>query len=287
MGLSRPRHDPRRRADVLPDDRNRHRELLFDLVHQSRSEVRRPVALPPDLRVAATSAGSSGTPASGRSSSCSSRTSSASWWRSSSTSACRPAALMRSLVLLPWILPGVVAAILWRFMYDPQLGLINSFLIRVGVADQGVAWLAESSTAMGAAIVAAVWKGFPFSTVVYLAALQNVDQEQVEAAIVDGAGRCAGSFTSSSRRCGGDRHQPGADHHPHLQLFRHDLGADPRRPAERHPHLPDQDLRARLRPVPLRRGGDLRRLLDPRADRPDHALFRPPASGRRQRPVPA
>ena len=96
--------------------------------------------------------------------------------------------LMRSLVLLPWILPGVVAAILWRFMYDPQLGLINSFLIRIGFADQGVAWLAESSTAMGAAIVAAVWKGFPFSAVVYLAALQNVDREQVEAAIIDGAG---------------------------------------------------------------------------------------------------
>jgi multiple sugar transport system permease protein len=97
--------------------------------------------------------------------------------------------LMRSLVLLPWILPGVVAAILWRFMYDPQLGLINSFLVSLGLADHGVAWLASSSTAMGAAIVAAVWKGFPFSTVVYLAALQNVDQEQMEAAIIDGAGR--------------------------------------------------------------------------------------------------
>ncbi len=97
--------------------------------------------------------------------------------------------IMRSLVLLPWVLPGVVAAILWRFMYDPQLGLINSFLIRLGLADQSVAWLATSATAMGAAIVAAIWKGFPFSTVVYLAALQNVDNEQVEAAIVDGAGR--------------------------------------------------------------------------------------------------
>jgi len=96
--------------------------------------------------------------------------------------------LMRSLVLLPWILPGVVAAILWRFMYDPQLGLINSFLLRLGLADQGYAWLAESSTAMAAAIAAAVWKGFPFSTVVYLAALQNVDKEQIEAAFVDGAG---------------------------------------------------------------------------------------------------
>src|ERR1700709_762994 len=40
--------------------------------------------------------------------------------------------LLRALVLLPWVLPGVVAAILWRFMYDPQLGLINSFLITAG-----------------------------------------------------------------------------------------------------------------------------------------------------------
>ncbi len=96
--------------------------------------------------------------------------------------------LIRALVLLPWILPGVIAAILWRFMYDPQLGLINSFLISLGLLETGAAWLADSATAMAAVIFAAVWKGFPFSTVVYLAALQNVDQEQVEAAIIDGAG---------------------------------------------------------------------------------------------------
>jgi multiple sugar transport system permease protein len=95
-------------------------------------------------------------------------------------------AFMRSLIMLPWVLPGVVAAILWRFMYDPQLGLINSFLVSLGL--NGVPWLAQSSTALGASIIAAVWKGFPFSTVVFLAALQNVDQEQVESAIIDGAG---------------------------------------------------------------------------------------------------
>ena len=95
--------------------------------------------------------------------------------------------LVRSLILLPWVLPGVVAAILWRFMYDPQLGLINSFLIRLGLSDQGFAWLAEQQTAMAAAIIAAVWKGFPFSAVIYLAALQTVDREQIEAAIIDGA----------------------------------------------------------------------------------------------------
>lgn len=96
--------------------------------------------------------------------------------------------LMRALVLLPWVLPGVVAAILWRFMYDPQLGLINSLLIEFGAVSRGLAWLAEPSTAMAAAIVAAVWKGFPFSCIVYLAALQTVDREQVEAATIDGAG---------------------------------------------------------------------------------------------------
>jgi multiple sugar transport system permease protein len=96
--------------------------------------------------------------------------------------------LLRSLVLLPWVLPGVVVAILWRFMYDPNLGLINSFAMRLGLIDQGFGWLADPSTAMAAVIFVAFWKGFPFSTVVYLAALQNVDAEQVEAAKVDGAG---------------------------------------------------------------------------------------------------
>lgn len=97
--------------------------------------------------------------------------------------------LLRSLILLPWVLPGVVAAILWRFMYDPQLGLINSFLLRLGIIDRPVAWLAEPSLAMAAVIFVAFWKGFPFSTVIFLAALQNVDQEQLDAAKVDGAGR--------------------------------------------------------------------------------------------------
>ena len=96
--------------------------------------------------------------------------------------------LLRSLILLPWVLPGVVAAILWRFMYDPQLGLINSFMIRLGIGEHGTAFLAEPSTAMAAVIVAAFWKGFPFTSVVYSAALQNVDAEQIEAARIDGAG---------------------------------------------------------------------------------------------------
>jgi multiple sugar transport system permease protein len=96
--------------------------------------------------------------------------------------------ILRSLVLLPFVLPGVVAAILWRFMYDPQLGLINSILLSLNLIENSKAWLASSDTAMAAVIFAAVWKGFPFSTLIYLAALQNVDQSQIEAATLDGAG---------------------------------------------------------------------------------------------------
>ncbi|WP_119258469.1 carbohydrate ABC transporter permease [Shinella zoogloeoides] len=96
--------------------------------------------------------------------------------------------VLRAIVLLPFILPGVVAAILWRFMYDPQLGLVNSLLLQAGLIENSVAWLADSRMAMASVIVAAVWKGFPFSMLIYLAALQNVDKSQIEAAMLDGAG---------------------------------------------------------------------------------------------------
>ena len=96
--------------------------------------------------------------------------------------------LTRALVLLPFVLPGVVTAILWRFMYDPQLGLVNSLMIRLGLFEDNAAWLASADTAMAAVIFVAVWKGFPFSMLIYLAALQNVDKSQLEAATIDGAG---------------------------------------------------------------------------------------------------
>lgn len=95
--------------------------------------------------------------------------------------------LTRTLVLLPWVLPGIVGAILWRFMYDPQLGLVNSILVSLNLVDKTIPWLAQPSTAMLAVVIAAIWKGFPFSTVIYLAALQGLSHEQLEAAEIDGA----------------------------------------------------------------------------------------------------
>ena len=72
----------------------------------------------------------------------------------------------------------IVAALLWRFMYDPQLGLVNALLNSAGIISKNVAWLGQPTTALAAVILAAVWKGFPFSMIVYLAALQTVDRDQ-------------------------------------------------------------------------------------------------------------
>lgn len=95
---------------------------------------------------------------------------------------------LRALVLVPWVMPGVLAGILWRFMYDPYLGLINYVAGNLGLWNDNPAWLADESTALFAVIVAAIWKGAPFSVLLYLAALQGRSIELMEAARVDGAG---------------------------------------------------------------------------------------------------
>ncbi|XSS47379.1 carbohydrate ABC transporter permease [Propionibacteriaceae bacterium Y2011] len=96
--------------------------------------------------------------------------------------------LLRALLVLPWVIPGVVGAVLWGLMYDPQLGLIASILQRVGVGGAGAQMLSQPQTAMIAVSLAAIWKGFPFSFILYLAALTTVDRNLVEAARIDGAG---------------------------------------------------------------------------------------------------
>lgn len=92
---------------------------------------------------------------------------------------------LRAAIVVPWVLPGVVSAVLWRFMYDPQLGLVSSVVERL--SGSIVQPLAETNTALTAVIIAAVWKGFPFSFLLYLAALQTIDESQIEAARMDGA----------------------------------------------------------------------------------------------------
>ncbi len=96
--------------------------------------------------------------------------------------------LARTLALVPWAMPPVVIGIMWRLVYHPNAGILNSTLKDLGIIDSNVEWLSSLSLALPAVIVVGVWSGMPQTTVVLLAGLQSVSEELKEAAAVDGAG---------------------------------------------------------------------------------------------------
>jgi multiple sugar transport system permease protein len=96
--------------------------------------------------------------------------------------------LARMLVVLPWVLPGIVVAITWRFMYSQDFGLINLVLRGIGLESLAQSWLGNQQTAMPAVILVGIWKGFGFYALMFLAGLQTIPTELYEAARIDGAG---------------------------------------------------------------------------------------------------
>ena len=97
--------------------------------------------------------------------------------------------VMRAVMLVPWAIPTVVAAQMWRWMYNDIFGVINDFLMRIHVIDKGVAWIAEPSTALASVCVVDIWKTTPFVALLLLAGLQVIPTELYEAADVDGVGK--------------------------------------------------------------------------------------------------
>jgi multiple sugar transport system permease protein len=93
------------------------------------------------------------------------------------------------IVLLPWILPSVVAGNIWALMLDSRLGVINDIFVKIGLLAQYKAWFADPNTALPATMVISLWRGFPFFTLLLLAGLQAIDEDLYEAASVDGASR--------------------------------------------------------------------------------------------------
>jgi multiple sugar transport system permease protein len=100
--------------------------------------------------------------------------------------------LVRAAVLLPWVTPSVVCAVIFVWMYDGSFGVLNHILRGLGILSQPFPWLAESLTALPCTMSALVWHGFPFFTLMLLAALQVIPAELYEAARVDGAGAWRG-----------------------------------------------------------------------------------------------
>jgi len=91
----------------------------------------------------------------------------------------------RVALLVPMIVPPVVVGLTWRLMYHPELGLINTFLAKIGLSTP--AWLSEPSTALFSVMLVDVWEWTPFIFMVLLAGLTGLPKEVFEAAKIDGA----------------------------------------------------------------------------------------------------
>jgi multiple sugar transport system permease protein len=93
----------------------------------------------------------------------------------------------RSLLFLPWAIPGIVAAYDWKWIYNDVNGVGNAVLSQVGAIDSPVMFLANPDVALWSVLVGVIWQGSPFWTMTFLAGLQSIPGELYEAAEIDGA----------------------------------------------------------------------------------------------------
>ena len=92
----------------------------------------------------------------------------------------------RTVYFIPFVTTLVAVAIVWRYLYHPQYGLINYALSAVGI--EGIDWLGDPRWAMPAIILMSVWKNFGYNMLIFIAGLQGIPSELYEAAMLDGAG---------------------------------------------------------------------------------------------------
>ncbi|CAL9593006.1 Melibiose_raffinose_stachyose import permease protein MelD [Streptomyces sp. enrichment culture] len=93
---------------------------------------------------------------------------------------------LRSLILLPWLVPMVVSGIVWRRILDQDTGVLNSFLDTLGLGGH-TPWLTSPHLALLSVILVNIWIGIPFNMVILYGGLQEIPKELYEAASLDGA----------------------------------------------------------------------------------------------------
>ncbi|MFG3025447.1 carbohydrate ABC transporter permease [Streptomyces sp. NPDC048254] len=99
--------------------------------------------------------------------------------------------VLRSLLLLPWLLPLVVSGTTWRWMLDPDTGVVNAALRGLHLSSSGVPWLTGTSQALVSVVLINIWVGIPFNTAILYGGLQDIPTHLYEAAKLDGAGPLA------------------------------------------------------------------------------------------------
>jgi multiple sugar transport system permease protein len=94
----------------------------------------------------------------------------------------------RSLVIIPWLLPLIVTGVIFKFLFQVEGGAVNQLLIDVGLVRHAIDWLDDPHLALWTVLIANIWLGVPFFTLLLYSALQDVPLEVKEAALMDGAG---------------------------------------------------------------------------------------------------
>ncbi|WP_320129622.1 sugar ABC transporter permease [uncultured Sphaerochaeta sp.] len=95
--------------------------------------------------------------------------------------------LYRSIFFLPQVTPIVATAMIWKWLFLPQYGIINNTLSIFGIPE--INWLGDMKTAMSAIVIMSLWQGFGYNMVIFIAGLNNVPSSQLEAARIDGANK--------------------------------------------------------------------------------------------------
>ncbi|MDD3402068.1 MAG: sugar ABC transporter permease [Hespellia sp.] len=94
---------------------------------------------------------------------------------------------MRVILLIPWIIPGTVTALTWKWMLQADVGIVNYLLMHFNLTGQNILFLSDQNIALMTLILVHVWKAFPFWFLMITASLQNKPVDQIEAAVMDGA----------------------------------------------------------------------------------------------------
>lgn len=95
--------------------------------------------------------------------------------------------LVRSISLIPWVTPGVLIGLMWRWIYDGNYGVLNDILLKLGIIQDKIPFLAQKSTAFPSVVITIIWQGIPFFALMLMAGLQGVPEELYEAGDIDGA----------------------------------------------------------------------------------------------------
>jgi len=97
--------------------------------------------------------------------------------------------VMRAVMLVPWAIPTVVSAQMWKWMYDDVFGVINDLLLKVHLISHPIAWISDPKTSLASVCAVDIWKTTPFVALLLLAGLQVIPRDLYEAAEVDGASK--------------------------------------------------------------------------------------------------